>query len=171
MPGERCQMINPRDFEQIDMGLYECECTAVIWGNRTHVCATCWEAHADYGYNDQAVTQCANLSNKCMCWIEEHKEYIQQVISENGMLQQEYCLETAGRNIRKMEIEVDVQNEIPQETLACLYIDARPFFSGHCHCVEVAILAHEDGTYTVNVIEDMQRLLLEIREASKEKHE
>lgn len=163
-------MIHPKDFEQIDMGMYECECTAVIWDNRTYVCITCWEEYADYGYNDQAVTQCANQSNKCLYWIEEHKEYIQRVIAENSMLQQECGLEAAGRNIRKIEIEVDVQNEIPQETLACLYIDAKPFFSGHCHCVEVAILAHEDGTYAVNVIEDMQRLLLEIREASKENY-
>lgn len=160
--------VKPQDFEQVDMGLYQCEFALVVWGNRTDILATCWEESAGYGYNEQAVIQCTKQINICLKWIEEHREYILRNISGKSLFQLEYGLGMTGRNLRKIQIEVDVQNQIPQELAACMYIDAEPCFQGHCHCVEAIVLAEEDGTYQVDVIEDFQRLLLELRDASKE---
>ncbi|MDE7416318.1 MAG: hypothetical protein K2N44_08460 [Lachnospiraceae bacterium] len=168
---ERCQIIKPKDFEQIDLGMYRCETTTVTWENKTDILITCWEEHAGYGYNENAIIQCAKQANKYLEWIEEHKEYIQKTVSDNNMFEQKCGFEITEKNLRQIQIEIDVQGEMPQEISACMYIDAKPFFSGHCHCMEVVILTEEDGTYQVDVIEDMQRLLLEIREVSKEHNE
>lgn len=160
--------VKPQDFEQVDMGVYKCESATVVWGNRTDILATCWEESAGYGYNEQVVIQCTKQINICLKWIEEHREHIFKNISEKSLFQLEYSLKRSDRNLRQIQIEVDVQDQIPQELAACMYIDADPCFQGHCHCMEVIVLAKEDGTYQVDVIEDFQRLLLELRDASKE---
>lgn len=55
--------VKPQDFEQVDMGLYQCEFALVVWGNRTDILAICWEESAGYGYNEQAVIQCTKQIN------------------------------------------------------------------------------------------------------------
>ena len=183
MLSKQCLIIEPKDFEQIDIGIYECEVATVVWENKTDILLTYSGIYRGYGYDYQALMQCANQSNMCLNWIEENKEYILNIIFENSMFQPESDIEIAEKMwsikkkrffdklcLRKIQIEIDVHDETPQETVACMYIDAKPFFSSeYCHCIEVAILAKEDGTYKVDVIEDMQQLLLEIRDALKEK--
>lgn len=172
MLSKRCRIIKPEDFEQIDMGMYECKAVKMIWEKKTDISIMGWEECAEYGYNDQAVIQYTKQSNLCLNWIKEQKEYIHKIISESSMYQPECGFAMAGKNLRKIHIEISVDGEGLSEILAYLYIDVKPFlFSGHCHCIEAAVLAKEGGTYEVDVIEDMQRLLLEIREASKEKNE
>ncbi|MDE6052905.1 MAG: hypothetical protein K2G55_03895, partial [Lachnospiraceae bacterium] len=168
---ERCQTIKPNDFEQIDMGMYQCETATVVWEDKIDILITCWEEHAGYGYNEKAIIQCAKWTNKYLEWIEEHKEYIQKTVSDNTMFEQKYGFEMTEKILRQIRIEIDIQGETPQEISACMYVDAKPFFSGHSHCMEVVIQKEEDGTYQVDVIKDVQRLLLEIREVSKEQDE
>lgn len=173
---ERFQLIKPKDFAQVDIGIYEFETKTVVWENKTDILITCWEVYTGYGYDDQVLIQCANQTNTCLYWIEEQKEYIQKIVSEKGLCQLECDFEMAGKNffdklcLGKVEIEISVHDEIPLELLARMYIDTKPFFpSAHCHCIEAAIRAKGEGTYEVDIIEDMQRLLLEIRDALKEK--
>ncbi len=170
------RIITSGDFEQIDMGIYECETITVVWGNQTNLLITCQRAYAGYGYDDQAVTQYAKQSNMCLDWIEKNKEYIQRIISENSRFQSEYGFEMAGKSfldrlcLRKIEMEICVQDET-QETFACMYMEVKPFlFHDHCHCIEVAIQAQKDGMYKADLIEDVQGLLLELRSALKEKN-
>ncbi len=166
----RMAYINPEDFEQMDMGLYQCETEAVLWEGKTKLLATCWEEFAGYGYNRQAVVQCTDRINICLRWIAAHREHIQKIISEDSTSQQECSFGMTVGGLRKIEIEVDVHDKVPQETVACMYIDASPFFAGHCHCIEVAVLERADNAYEVYVIEDQQRLLLEMREALQEQN-
>lgn len=172
-----CSVIEPKDFEQIDIGIYECRTKTVIWGNKTDVLITCYGIYTEYGHDHQALIQCAIQSNMCLNWIEGNKEYILGIISEDGMIQTEMNFEVADKNfldrlsLRKIQMGIDVLDETPQELSACMYIDAKPFlFSGHCHCIETSIQAKADGMYKVDVIEDMEKLLLEIRDALKEKN-
>lgn len=169
---KRWQMVNFEDFEQVDLGVYECKIVRIIWEKKTDISIVGWEEHAEYGYNDQAVMQYIIQSNACLKWIGNQKEYIQKLISESIMYQTEYRFATAEKKLKKIQMEINVDGEESSQILACLYIDVKPFLcAGHCHCIEVAILAKEDGTYEVDVIEDMERLLLEIREVSKENNE
>lgn len=169
--------IEPKDFEQIDIGIYECKTKTVIWENKTNILIMCYGIYTEYGYDYQALIQCANQANMCLNWIEQNKEYILDIISEDSMIQTEINVEIDDKSfidrlcLRKIQIEIDVRDEIPQELSACMYIDAKPFlFSGHCHCIETSLQAKADGIYKVDVIEDMEGLLLEIRDALKEKN-
>lgn len=179
MLSKQCQIIKPEDFDSIDIGIYECETTAVVWEDKTDILITCYDVYlenTEYEYRYQAFARYANQLNMRLDWIEEHKEYIQKIISEINMSQLEYGFEIAGKNffdrlcLRKIEIDIDVQDEKSSEISVCMYIDSNPLFpEEHCHCIEVAVLTKEDGTYKAEIIQDISRLLLEIRDASKEK--
>lgn len=66
-------MIKQNDFEEIDIGIYKCKTTAIIWGSEIDVHITCWDIYTEYGYDDQALIQCANQSNLCLDWIQKIK--------------------------------------------------------------------------------------------------
>lgn len=166
---QRDQIIKSEDFEQIDMGMYQCETEVVLWGNRTNILISCWEEYAAYGYDEQAITRCIDTANTYLEWIAEHKEYIQKIILENHMLQMQYGFAITGKTLRKIKIQIDIQNGIPKEAFAWIYIDTEAFFFEHCHCIEVAIFVNEEGVYKGEVIENIHQLLLEISNVSKEK--
>lgn len=166
------QKVTPEDFEECDIGMYECEITTVVWENKTDILITYIEDYVEHVCNKSVFAKYANRSNECLDWIEKNKKYIQQVISENSMFQWSSISEMDEGNpfdrlcLNRIEIEINDVSAL----LVCLYIDADSFFfSGHCHCIEVAVLAKEDRTYNVEVIKDTQRLLLEVRDLLKNK--
>ncbi len=172
MLSRRYQIITPGDFEQTDIGIYECETVTDVWENKTDLLITCSENSAGYGYDDQAVVHYAERSGRCLGWIEEHKEYIHKIISEHHMFQMEYGFELDGKSfldrlhLRKIQMKIYMQ-----KVSACIHIEVKPFFfHGHCHCIEVAVQEQEDGSYKADVIENVRRLLLEIRSALREKN-
>lgn len=173
---KQVQVIMPKDFEQVDIGMYEYEAAAVLWGNKTDVLITCLDVYVEPLYRGEALTKHAKISNACLDWVEKHKNDIQQLISENSMFQWRSSSETVEENLLDRlcfrKIEMSIANGQSLELLACLYIDIKSFFfPNHCHCVEVAVYVKEDGTYNVEIIRDTRRLLLEVRDLWKAKNE
>lgn len=180
LPKKR-RILKPENFEQTDIGIYECKSTGIVWGNPADISIICYEDRE--GCDAQTLAPYADLANQCLDWIGEKKESIQKIILENQTLRQGYGFGTAGEmwpekekcfleNLELRKIEMGMCDEAPREISACVYLDTKAgFFPGHCHWIEVDIQAGADGTYRAEIIEDTQQLLLEIRDALKRKKE
>jgi len=168
-------IITYRAFEPIDIGICECRAEAVIWGSKTDILIIVWGIYEEY--NDVLVlTQCAKQSNRCLDWIEQNKEYIQNVILDSRMSWMEYGFAMAEKDLldrldlKKIQMEMDIREETEEAGMsACMDMELKPFFfHEHCHCIKVAMQAQEDGTYEADLMEDIPQFLSEIRDALKE---
>lgn len=173
---ESYQIISSKSFEQIDMEIYECKATSVIWDNKADILVTAWKTCPQYGYDDLAVIQYAKQANRCLDWIEKNKAYIQKTVLDNSKFKLEYGFEIKGKNfvdrlsMKKISIEI-CDEDITQELFACIHMEVSPFFFyGHCHGIIVVIQAQEDGLYRADILENTSQLLSEIRDALKEQN-
>jgi len=161
-------MITSKDFEKTDIGEYECKAAAVIWGNKTDILIIGCE-----DYDNQTVTQYTKQSNLCLGWIEENREYIQKILLKNSISWIKYGFEMTAKNfldrlcLKQIYIEISVRDK---EMFTLMSIEVESFFfHGHCHCIEVIVQAQEDGTYKVDLRENLLQFLLEIRDPLREK--
>lgn len=170
------QIISSKNFEQIDMEIYECKAAAVIWENNADILVTAWKTCPQYGYDDLAVIQYAKQANGCLDWIEKNKAYIQKTVVDKTRFKLEYGFELKGKNfvdrlsLKKISIEI-CDEDITQELSACIHMEVSPFlFHGHCHRIVVVIYEQEDGMYRADILETTLQLLSEIGGALKEQN-